>query len=154
MADKIVVLRAGRIEQVGAPLELYHDPANRFVAGFIGSPAMNFVAGAVEADAVKAPGLSAEPLALPVALRAPGSFVTLGLRPQHITLDPAGASHRIDHAEALGGVTYVYLTGPTGERLIVEARGDQVVRHGRQTGIRFDAARLLAFDATTEQRLR
>ncbi len=59
LADKIVVLRKGRIEQVGAPLELYHNPDNRFVAGFIGSPAMNFVAGKVEkAGVIAAKGLS------------------------------------------------------------------------------------------------
>ena len=154
MADKIVVLRAGRIEQVGAPLELYRDPANRFVAGFIGSPAMNFLAGTVAKDGVAAPGLSAAPLALGVALPGRGQAVTLGIRPQHLALDPAGGTHRIDHAEALGGVSYVYLSAPSGERLVVEARGDEALPPGGRTGIRLDPARVMAFDAQSEARLR
>ena len=58
LADKIVVLRAGRVEQVGRPLDLYHDPDNKFVAGFIGSPAMNFVQATAEKGALRAPGLA------------------------------------------------------------------------------------------------
>src|SRR5688572_7153240 len=87
MADKIVVLRAGRIEQVGAPLALYNKPANRFVAGFIGSPQMNFIPATVGADrrlwpafgeAITVPGLS------PAAVN--GAAVVLGVRPEHLQL--------------------------------------------------------------------
>ena len=74
LADKIVVLRKGRIEQVGAPLELYRNPDNRFVAGFIGSPAMNFVAGKVEkAGVIAAKGLSGS-VARPWLCRGPGQM--------------------------------------------------------------------------------
>ena len=154
MADKIVVLRAGRIEQVGAPLELYRNPDNRFVAGFIGSPAMNFVSASVGEGGLVAPDLAAAPLTPPIARLATGRAVTLGLRPQALSLDPSGATHRLDHVEALGGVSYVYLTAPGGARLVAELRGDQVVTPGGMTGIAFDPAQLFVFDAASEQRLR
>ncbi|MEM7491012.1 MAG: sn-glycerol-3-phosphate ABC transporter ATP-binding protein UgpC, partial [Pseudomonadota bacterium] len=83
MADKIVVLRAGRIEQVGAPLDLYRDPDNRFVAGFIGSPSMNFVSGTVKGGAVEVPALGAT-LPVPVTLPSEGSEVIVGMRPEHL----------------------------------------------------------------------
>jgi lactose/L-arabinose transport system ATP-binding protein len=153
MADKIVVLRAGRIEQVGAPLELYRDPDNRFVAGFIGSPAMNFVPAKVGPGGLLAPDLAAQPLTPPIARLDRGRAVTLGLRPQALAL-VAGATHRLDHVEALGGVSYVYLSTPGGTRLVAELRGDQSVTPGQMTGIAFDPAHLFAFDATSGQRLR
>jgi multiple sugar transport system ATP-binding protein len=89
LADKIVVLNAGRIEQVGAPMELYNNPANTFVAGFIGSPQMNFL----EAGALGAPGK------------------TLGVRPEHLAIDRASGAipGTISHVEHLGGETNVYV---------------------------------------------
>ncbi len=154
LADKIVVLRAGKVEQVGAPLDLYHDPANRFVAGFIGSPAMNFVAGTVEAGAVWAPGFAAAPVVPAVALPAAGSRVTLGLRPQHIGIDLNGTTHRVEMTEALGGVSYVHLTADSGERIVVEAKEDRPAPDGSRVGLTFRPAQVLAFDAATEARLR
>ena len=93
MADKIVVLNGGRIEQVGAPLELYNHPANRFVAGFIGSPKMNFLDGRVDAredgaTVIRVGGASVRlPRDLPGAVE--GEPVTFGVRPEHLTVDPA-----------------------------------------------------------------
>ncbi len=89
LADKIVVLNGGRIEQVGAPMELYNNPANTFVAGFIGSPQMNFL----EAGALGAPGK------------------TLGVRPEHLAIDRASGAipGTISHVEHLGGETNVYV---------------------------------------------
>ena len=89
LADKIVVLNAGRIEQVGAPMELYNSPANTFVAGFIGSPQMNFL----EAGALGAPGK------------------TLGIRPEHLALshETGAIPGTISHVEHLGGETNVYV---------------------------------------------
>jgi lactose/L-arabinose transport system ATP-binding protein len=144
LADKIVVLRAGRIEQVGRPLDLYNDPDNRFVAGFIGSPAMNFVAGVAESGAVAAKGLGGS-VATSVGLPAAGSEVTVGLRPQHLKIGP-GDSHRVDLTEALGGVSYVHLTAPSGEKLIVE-RHDQIsLEPGAMVGLGFDARDAMLFD--------
>ena len=152
MADKIVVLRDGRIEQVGAPLELYRDPDNRFVAGFIGSPSMNFVEGTVRGGAVEVPALGAT-LAPPVALPAEGAAVVLGLRPEHLEIGPGGALE-VDLTEALGGVSYAYLTSATGERLVVEERGDVRSDDGDRVGLGIDPARIMAFDAGTGARLR
>lgn len=151
LADKIVVLRAGRIEQVGAPLELYRNPDNRFVAGFIGSPAMNFVNAVVDkAGVVSAKGLESQ-VATSVALPAAGTNVVIGLRPQALSLVP-GATHKVDVVEALGGVTFVHLTAPSGEKLVVEARGDVLPRLGSDTGIAFDAADAQLFSADAEGR--
>jgi lactose/L-arabinose transport system ATP-binding protein len=138
LADKIVVLRAGRVEQVGRPLDLYHDPDNRFVAGFIGSPAMNFVGAVTEQGAVSAPGLGPASVPTSVALPGSGAKVSLGLRPQHLALDTSGNTHRVEMTEALGGVSYIHLTAPTGEKLVVESHGDPKVKMGGMTGIRFD----------------
>jgi lactose/L-arabinose transport system ATP-binding protein len=145
LADKIVVLRAGRIEQVGRPLDLYNNPDNRFVAGFIGSPAMNFVAGVVDAPKlVVAKGLM-QPVTTGVALPAKGSEVSVGLRPQHLKV-LAGETHRVELTEALGGVAYVHLTAPSGEKLVVE-RHDQVsLEPGSMVGLGFDPKDAMLFD--------
>jgi lactose/L-arabinose transport system ATP-binding protein len=143
LADKIVVLRAGRIEQVGKPLDLYNDPDNRFVAGFIGSPAMNFVAGVVESGSVLCKGLGS--VVTSVALPATGSEVTVGLRPQHLKIDK-GSTHRVDLTEALGGVSYVHLTAPSGEKLIVESHEQIGLERGAMVGVSFNAKDAMLFD--------
>ena len=153
LADKIVVLRAGRVEQVGRPLDLYHDPDNRFVAGFIGSPAMNFVAAVTEKGSVSAPGLGTASLPTSVALPGGGAKVSVGLRPQHLALDTSGSTHRVEMTEALGGVSYIHLTAPTGEKLVVESHSDPEVKMGGMTGIRFDPKDAMLF-ADTGLRLR
>ena len=145
LADKIVVLRAGRVEQVGRPLDLYHDPDNRFVAGFIGSPAMNFVGAVTENGAVSAPGLGPASVPTSVALPGSGAKVSLGLRPQHLALDTSGNTHRVEMTEALGGVSYIHLTAPTGEKLVVESHSDPKVKMGGMTGIRFDPKDAMLF---------
>ncbi|MBV1702268.1 MAG: sn-glycerol-3-phosphate ABC transporter ATP-binding protein UgpC [Hyphomicrobiales bacterium] len=154
LADKIVVLRAGLIEQVGAPLDLYRDPDNKFVAGFIGSPAMNFLAASVHDGTVLVPGLGHAKVSLPVNLPPNGSPVTLGLRPQHLTLDHAGSTHRVELTEALGGTSYVYLTGPSGERMTVEAHEDIKIATGTKVGVTFPVEAAILFDTKTEIRLR
>ena len=153
LADRIVVLREGRIEQAGAPMDLYRDPDNRFVAGFIGSPAMNFLAGTVADGGVEVPGLGAA-VRPPVRLPPPGAAVSLGLRPEHLAIDPAGATHRVELTEALGGVSYAYLVSATGERVVVEERGEDRVAAGRTVGLVHDARRLRVFDAGSGLRIR
>jgi lactose/L-arabinose transport system ATP-binding protein len=143
LADKIVVLRSGRVEQVGKPLDLYNDPDNKFVAGFIGSPAMNFVSGVVDGKSVTAKGLGM--VATNVGLPAAGAEVSVGLRPQRLQIS-AGDTHRVELTEALGGVSYVHLTAPSGEKLIIE-RHDQVsLEPGAMVGISFDAKDAMLFD--------
>ncbi|AEQ51020.1 ABC transporter ATP-binding protein [Pelagibacterium halotolerans] len=129
LADKIVVLRDGRVEQVGAPLDLYDDPANRFVAGFVGSPRMNFMAArvidagpgsvTVEIEKHGSPRLS-----LPVnqSLNA-GDAVTVGIRPEHFggsAGEGASLTVDVDVAEHLGATSFVYANMKTGEQLIIE----------------------------------
>ncbi len=153
MADKIVVLRAGKIEQVGAPLELYRNPDNRFVAGFIGSPSMNFLAGTVNGSGViDVPALKTS-VTLPVQTPASGTKVQLGIRPEHLEIVP-GDTHAIELTEALGGVSYDYVRSDNGERLIIEERGDVRSDAGVRVGLKFDPARAYLFDEETEQRLR
>ncbi len=145
LADKIVVLRKGKVEQVGKPLELYHNPDNRFVAGFIGSPAMNFIAGKVEgAGKVAVAGLSGN-VEASVALPGAGAKVEVGLRPQHLRVSE-GNTHRVEMTEALGGVSYIHVTAPSGEKLVIEAKGDVIPAIGAQVGIGFDQADALFFD--------
>ena len=117
MADRIVVLRAGSVEQFGAPLDLYNAPANRFVAGFIGSPRMNMLDGRVvrsgaEGIEVEVPGVG---LLRAVGRAQPGETVGLGIRPEHVGLD-AGTANTVSgvvaSVEQLGGVSYVRLAEP------------------------------------------
>jgi lactose/L-arabinose transport system ATP-binding protein len=153
LADKIVVLRKGVIEQAGRPMDLYNDPDNRFVAGFIGSPAMNFLKGKVSGAGVEVPGLGARiDRTLSPALE--GTDVLVGLRPEHLALDEGGATHKVEMRENLGGVSYAYLSSMTGERLVVEGRGETKVKEGAPVGVSFDPARAYLFDARTEQRIR
>ena len=153
LADKIVVLRGGVIEQVGAPMDLYRDPDNKFVAGFIGSPAMNFLSAVVKNGLVDVPGLACT-VDMPVTLPAAGVAVEIGLRPEHLTLDPEGNTHRIEMTESLGGVSYAYLKGATGERIVVEERGETRSTEGDTVGLILDPASARLFDAASEIRIR
>ena len=153
LADKIVVLRKGVIEQVGAPMDLYRDPDNKFVAGFIGSPAMNFLSGKIVAGGVDVPGLGQTiPRAFAAAMT--GQAVTIGLRPEHLAIDSSGSGLRVELTESLGGVSYAYLQTSLGERVIVEERGDHRTKEGGTVGLKFEAERMYVFDKASENRVR
>jgi lactose/L-arabinose transport system ATP-binding protein len=154
LADKIVVLRAGRIEQVGSPMDLYRDPDNRFVAGFIGSPAMNFLEGTVQRGKVVLPALGDRAVQTDVALPGEGQKVLVGLRPQQLTLAAGGSGLVLDLRERLGGVSYDYLTTASKERIIVENRSTDFITEGSPVSVDFEDANAMFFDAETEQRLR
>lgn len=154
LADKIVVLRAGVIEQVGAPIALYHDPANKFVAGFIGSPAMNFLKGRVENNKIFLSAISSAPIEPDVALPSNLREILVGIRPQNLSIDEAGNGLSVNVHERLGGVNYSYLMAPTGERIIVESKGDVALPMGSDVAVHFDPNQLLFFDPKTEQRLK
>ncbi|MTI02331.1 ABC transporter ATP-binding protein [Roseibium sp. RKSG952] len=153
MADKIVVLRDGRIEQVGAPMDLYRDPDNQFVAGFIGSPSMNFLDCDIVDGMVRHPALTD---AIPVTSSVPAGAtkVTLGIRPEHIQVDRAGETCTVDLTEALGGVSYTYLIASNGDKMIVEERDDQRSAQGERIGISVRPERAMLFDPESGQRLR
>jgi multiple sugar transport system ATP-binding protein len=136
MADRIVVLRAGRIEQQGAPIELYERPANLFVAGFLGAPKMNLI----EARVLRADGAEVE-LGLPGDVRLsarvrPGALregdaATLGLRPDNLRLDGGGAlTGEVDVVEQLGPVQLVYATLAGPPAVVAEVRGAAAPRVG------------------------
>jgi multiple sugar transport system ATP-binding protein len=129
MADKIVVLRAGYIEQVGTPLELYYKPRNEFVAGFIGSPKMNLIKGA-EAEARGAP--------------------TIGIRPEHFDVSTTEGAWEgtIGVAEHLGSDTFLHIHGVAGcDPMTVRVDGELSVRHGDRIFLTPQADKLHRFDA-------
>jgi multiple sugar transport system ATP-binding protein len=145
LADKIVVLKDGQIMQAGAPMELYQEPANAFVAGFLGSPSMNFLpveVRALEGDRalVASPSLPA----LEVRGRAPGlrsgASARLGIRPQHLDVLPEGASPppnaapvsgTVDLSERLGSETIMEVTLSDGERLVAALPRDATFLAGQ-----------------------
>ena len=153
LADRIVVLRAGIIEQVGSPLDLYNHPANLFVAGFIGSPRMNFLAAEAEAGdngQRKIKGKSGFSLAVPAAADLKPGKVTFGVRPENLSLvDPVGAlvTGEVQIAEHLGGETFVYVALPSAETVTVEIRGQAAVQPGERVGINVVAGAYHVFDS-------
>ncbi len=152
LADKIVVLRGGHIEQVGRPLDLYDDPDNRFVAGFIGSPSMNFMDGVVVADGVRVAELG--DIVVPIDLATPpeeGSTVTIGLRPEHLEMTE-GQALKIDLIEHLGGTSYMHLETQAGNKLIVEARAARDRNRGAAVGVTITGGRAYVFDRETGAR--
>lgn len=153
LADKIVVLRAGRVEQVGKPMDLYNDPDNRFVAGFIGSPSMNFVEGEVRGGKVTVAAFGGREIITSVALPADGAKVIVGLRPQHITVSPQGPA-TLELRERLGAVAYDHLICADGSKIIVETRGEDSLEEGASVSLGFSDDDVFLFDATTENRLR
>lgn len=144
MADKIVVLQSGRVEQVGSPLELYHRPANLFVAGFIGSPRMNLLPAKVggETDEGVAVELrDGERLMLPRPSTAvqPGQPVTLGIRPEALRPDPTGPlAGEVRMVERLGGLTLLHVVLAGGQPLVVQIEGSDPTR--AHTPIRLSVA--------------
>jgi multiple sugar transport system ATP-binding protein len=150
MADHVVVMRAGLIEQQGPPLELYDRPANRFVAGVIGSPAMNFIKGEVAADgrSVKLELDGAPVLPLGRDLQ-PGRRLTVGLRPEHLRIDPEGAQFRIPVrvVESTGSLTY--FTTETDPELMVVEQGRGRYRAGETLPLSIAPEDIHLFDDAT-----
>ncbi|MEP7241513.1 MAG: sn-glycerol-3-phosphate ABC transporter ATP-binding protein UgpC [Devosia sp.] len=135
MADRIVVLRAGRIEQIGTPSGLYEDPDNAFVAGFIGSPRMNFLPASVQPNGRLLAGGVAMESPVTAKLEA-GTKLQLGLRPEHLDqVDGIGLEASVEFVEALGATSYVHAKLATGEDVIAERRlhrpkaGDKIALH-------------------------
>ena len=154
MADTIVVLRDGMVEQIGSPIELYTRPRNRFVASFLGAPQMNMLAAsAVSGDgptldlAVDQGRVRVEAL---VTRRpaAPHSPLTLGVRPEHLTLTDDGRLRaRVEASEILGAETIIYGVLESGERLAVSLRGPRRVGVGEEVGFALDPKEIHLFDA-------
>jgi multiple sugar transport system ATP-binding protein len=160
MADRIVVLNGGRIEQVGSPLELYHRPNNMFVAGFIGSPKMNFVTvkvAAIKGHAVTVDLPGGNTMAIPVSGKLPavGDQLTLGCRPEHVgigrTSKAAGhISGTIRVAEYLGSETMFYVTLDDGSEFSVKGGGLAGQKVGDILPLELPVAACHLFDATSK----
>ncbi|WP_312472409.1 ATP-binding cassette domain-containing protein, partial [Brucella sp.] len=147
LADKIVVLRDGRVEQMGSPLELYHHPVNRFVAGFIGSPTMNFIDVKVKStgsDGVTVELSNGNTVTVPVTAAGmePGGALVLGVRPEHLhPADDGILDGEIMVVERLGGETYLYVQNSAAKELIVaEAGGSSTARTHETARLGFNPA--------------
>jgi len=145
LADRIVVLNAGRVEQIGTPREVYHAPANLFVAGFIGSPAMNLLPATLGPAGVTLPS--------GIVLggrRGAGEPVTLGLRPDRLLLAEENETQLTGLAtlvEHLGDESILHLVADGGQKLTVKLRGDAPVRIGETVGLRLDLGGACLFGA-------
>ncbi|MFD1795576.1 sn-glycerol-3-phosphate ABC transporter ATP-binding protein UgpC [Paracoccus aurantiacus] len=155
LADRIVVMRAGRIEQVGRPLDLYNTPANLFVAGFIGAPRMNLLpvkiaeAGPQSVRVEGAGGLSIMVAADGSALQ-PGTDATLGIRPHDIRTGTGGDGSftaTVDLMEALGPETVAHATTDDGQKILAVLNGQDTTKAGDGISFAFDAGRTHLFDA-------
>jgi len=154
MADKIVVLKDGRVEQIGPPLDLYHRPATQFVAGFIGAPSMNFLSGRIgNVNAGKAEihygetSLNAEGFEIPDT----GQQVTIGIRPEHLLLsasDTASLRARVRTVEALGAESFVHVITEAGDALVVRNPGDEAPARDTIVGLAPEPRRLHLFDGS------
>jgi len=147
LADRIVVMNGGRIEQIGTPLDLYDTPANLFVAGFMGSPPMNFVELTRSADGgfVTADGGA---VALPHDTEA--AAVTLGLRPEALGIDPAGPfAGEVEVVEPKGSETLVFVRTGDGRLLCVAASKQARYQPGEPVRVTFDASEMHLFDTGT-----
>jgi multiple sugar transport system ATP-binding protein len=162
MADRIVVLNAGNVEQFGSPLELYKRPANRFVAGFIGSPGMNFMEGKVEQVGGEWVFTTAD-LSIPLSRyrfqpsgpRA-GNAV-LGIRPEHVGMNigtdwPVSRQTRVDVVEPMGADTLVW-TRLADQDFTVKVPTERAPDHGNEVTLGFDPMNASLFDAVTDERL-
>ena len=131
LADKIVVLRDGRVEQVGSPMELYNDPANKFVAGFLGSPAMNF---------------------LPASLLGESGDGVAGIRPEDLEIDPNGPlSATVTHVEHLGSDTNVLLRVADGSEITLRLFRQHEIGAGEVINLGFTPGKAYYFDASGQR---
>ncbi len=152
MADRIVVLQAGLIEQVGAPMDLYRYPRNLFVAGFIGSPRMNFLKAKVQEvvdNGVIAVLSTGATVSIPM-IPSPqiGDEVTLGIRPEHIDVAEAtGIPAEVQAVEHLGSQAFLYLTIAPGETLTMTVEGDTAVIAEQQIRITLNPRSIHLFDS-------
>jgi len=145
MADTIVVLNGGRVEQIGTPLDLYHHPRTDFVADFIGAPAMNFLE--VSADGGT---LRYHTSAIALGRPAPAGAVKLGIRPEHVGVAAAGRGTfdaAVQVKETLGGESYLYAAAPGGERIVVRTGGEDPTRTGDVVGLVLPPERIHLFGA-------
>jgi ABC-type sugar transport system ATPase subunit len=145
LADKIVVLKGGRIQQVGRPKDLYERPRNLFVAGFIGSPSMNLIDGEAAPAGFRAPGLT-----LPLRQTLVAGRCKLGVRPEHVTLTSPEAGRpemQVDLVEYLGDESVVHGHLMDDTPFTLKTSGEAPCRVGARVGLQLDASAVHLFDA-------
>ncbi len=152
LADKIVVLDAGRVQQIGAPIELYKKPANRFVAGFIGSPKMNFLdvrVAAVSGGTATVESATVAPVAVAASGLSAGDRAVLGVRPQSLRRETGAGAIRgtVSLVERLGAETIVSLDTASGERALAVIPQDETFEAGSAVEFRFEPAAAHLFAA-------
>jgi len=153
LADKIFVLKGGVVQQAGAPLTLYDDPDNRFVAGFIGSPAMNFLQAEIveQRNGVVTLSLDGGQRHLEARLSQPvsvGQRVEIGVRPEHLTIAQEGALPvNVEVAEELGDVSYLYTRATSGKEIIVQRQGSRESLDGRSVLLSASPDHIMVFDS-------
>ena len=173
LGQRIAVLRDGRLQQFAPPLEIYQEPANLYVASFIGTPAINLATGHVTAtpagarrDATgmghgsRAPGsttIAAGRMCITLPCPVGAARVTVGARPENLRLASPGGDADFDttvhRVERLGNESLVYIDGPTGDPWVARAPADWSGQQGESIGVRLDPGRTLVFDADTGRRL-
>ncbi len=132
MADQIVVLNGGKVEQMGAPMDLYHQPATKFVAGFIGSPAMNIM----PADSALGAEVGTDP-----------NVASIGVRPEHLRIQESGLAVTLKVKEQLGGESYLYTEDAKGSQIVVKTDGEDNFSTGHVLHLGVPAHRVHRFDA-------
>jgi multiple sugar transport system ATP-binding protein len=156
MADRIVIMREGHIEQVGAPLDLYRNPRNLFVAGFLGSPKMNFLDGRLNEVSGGCATIdigAADPLSVPVGRMVEPGPVTVGIRPEHLKLAPNGSGElvgRVDVVEQLGNSTLLYIDLGGQTQVVAEEGGECPARLGETVKLAVAPASAHLFDERGE----
>ena len=150
LADKIVVLHDGYISQVGSPMELYERPQNVFVAGFIGSPKMNFVEGVAKGGSI----IMTDTVS--IQANVPDGEVVVGLRPEHLSAcspEEAMVVGTLEMVEKLGEYALVHMTGPNGEGLVAKFDTPPTEAQGESIYLKADRERLHLFDKKSQQRI-
>lgn len=152
MADRIVVMNSGNIEQLGGPLDIYRKPATRFVAGFFGMPTMNFLEGEISADN-GAPVFTAENIRVPLDPgldnKLAGKTIVLGVRSEHVDLSSGDNSGRVQLIEPLGDATLVYFEYGGGSRLVAKVDPNLSFASGDNLTFGFEADQCHLFDVET-----
>ncbi len=154
LADKIVVLRDGRIEQVGTPREVYENPANVFVAGFIGSPRMNLLEAAWTGDGTIRIAGTVIPAPIAAGKLSAGDRLTFGVRPEHFVVAEAGAETlkaKVDFSEYLGGTQYLYCQLEDGQTVTAEHRSPLAIEAGDTVHLASETTERRFFDANGQR---
>ena len=154
MADKIVVLRDGCVEQIGEPLKLYSNPENKFVAGFLGSPSMNFLDAKFDGNDLKIPSLDNFKINKFPSLIKKKSKIIIGVRPQDVLLKKSTKGKKIDFIENLGNLSFYHTRLAKDNYLISESNNKKSLPKGETIQVTLNEKTLYFFDQNSGRRIR